>query len=314
MPVAKAEAYLRDTMVKYRNKLVYDSTTGEIKDDRKHLSMLEDFWLPRREGGKGTQIDVLKGGENLGEMKDVEYFEKKLFKALGVPMSRLEPQQGFSMGRSTEITREELKFSKFVSRLRKRFSILFDELLKRQLVMKRIINEEDWKDIKENIWYDFLKDNNFSELKEAELLTNRLQNLQMIDPYVGRYYSKTWVRKNVLMQSDEDIEEIDEQIEEEIQSDPMMQQNAGMMPPPGMDPNAAGQDGGDPGMDPNAPPMPQPDNPMNAQMPDPNAPLPSNPFDAQQQQRMDPAGAETKKKQAFLERINGSDEGMNFIQ
>jgi len=212
MPTIKAEQYLKDIMTKYRNKLVYDSSTGEIKDDRKHLSMLEDFWLPRREGSKGTEISTLPGGMNLGELEDVKYFEKKLYKALGVPISRLEAQQGFSLGRSTEITRDELKFTKFVQRLRNKFASLFDDLMRVQLVLKRICTEEEWKEFKEKIIYDFKKDNNFNELKEAELLTNRLNLLQVVDPFVGRYYSKEWVRKNVLQQSDDDILEIDEQM------------------------------------------------------------------------------------------------------
>ena len=215
MPTIKAEQYLRDVMVKYRNKLVYDSTTGEIKDDRKHLSMLEDFWLPRREGGKGTEITTLPGGQNLGELEDVKYFEKKLYKSLGVPISRLEPAQGFSLGRSNEISRDELKFSKFIDRLRNKFSTLFDDILRVQLVLKKICTEEEWNEFKENIFYDFMKDNNFTELKEAEILLNRMGVLQLVDPYVGRYYSKEWVRRNVLMMDDEDIEEIDEQIANE---------------------------------------------------------------------------------------------------
>ena len=218
MPTVKAEQYLRDIMVKYRNKLVYDSNTGEIKDDRKHLSMLEDFWLPRREGGKGTEITTLPGGQNLGELEDVKYFEKKLYKSLGVPISRLESQQGFSLGRSTEITRDELKFAKFVQRLRNKFSTLFDDLLRIQLVLKRVCTEEEWKDFKEKIWYDYKKDNNFTELKETELLNNRLTTLQIIDPFVGRYYSAEWVRKNVLQQTEEDISEINEQIAMEAQA------------------------------------------------------------------------------------------------
>ena len=217
MPTVKAEQYLKDVMTKYRNKLVYDSSTGEVKDDRKHLSMLEDFWLPRREGSKGTEITTLPGGQNLGELEDVKYFEKKLYKSLGVPISRLEPTQGFSLGRSTEITRDELKFGKFVNRLRNKFSILFDDLLRIQLVLKKVCTEEEWEEFKENIWYDFKKDNNFDELKEAELLTNRLTLLQVVDPYVGRYFSKEWVRKNVLHFTDEDIMEIDEQINNEAQ-------------------------------------------------------------------------------------------------
>lgn len=230
MPTIKAEQYLRDIMVKYRNKLVYDSSTGEIKDDRKHLSMLEDFWLPRREGSKGTEITTLPGGQNLGEIEDVKYFERKLYKALGVPISRLEPSQGFSLGRTTEITRDELKFSKFVNRLRNKFSTLFDDLLRIQLVLKKICTEEEWKEFKEDVWYDFKKDNNFNELKETELLNNRLVILQAVDPYVGRYYSKEWVRKNVLMQSDEDIKEIDEQIAAEQAQMAPQDQNAMMAP------------------------------------------------------------------------------------
>jgi hypothetical protein len=215
MPTIKAEQYLRDVMAKYRNKLVYDSSTGEIKDDRKHLSMLEDFWLPRREGGKGTEITTLPGGMNLGELEDVKYFEKKLYKALGVPISRLEQSQGFSLGRSTEITRDELKFTKFVNRLRNKFSTLFDELLRLQLVLKKICTEEEWREFKEYIWYDYKKDNNFTELKEAELLQNRITTLQLVDPYVGRYYSMQWVRKNILQMDDDEIEEILQQIEDE---------------------------------------------------------------------------------------------------
>jgi hypothetical protein len=217
MPTIKADQYLRDIMVKYRNKLVYDSSTGEIKDDRKHLSMLEDFWLPRREGSKGTEITTLPGGANLGELEDVKYFEKKLYKSLGVPLGRLESQQGFSLGKSSEVTREELKFSKFVQRLRNKFSTLFDDLLRIQLVLKRVCTEEEWKTFKEEIWYDYQKDNNFTELKEAELITNRILLLQYVDPFVGRYYSKEWVRKNVLKQDDENIEEIDEQMAREAQ-------------------------------------------------------------------------------------------------
>jgi len=221
MPTIKAEQYLRDIMVKYRNKLVYDSSTGEIKDDRKHLSMLEDFWLPRREGSKGTEITTLPGGANLGELEDVKYFEKKLYKALGVPVGRLEAQQGFSLGKSNEITRDELKFTKFVQRLRNKFSTLFDDLLRIQLVLKRVCTEEEWKQFKEEIYYDYLKDNNFTELKEAELITNRILLLQYVDPFVGRYYSKEWVRKNILKQTDEDIAEINEQIANELAQEPM---------------------------------------------------------------------------------------------
>lgn len=230
MPTIKADQYLRDIMTKYRNKLVYDSSTGEIRDDRKHMSMLEDFWLPRREGSRGTEITTLPGGQNLGEMEDVKYFEKKLYKALSVPMSRLEPNQGFSLGRTTEIQRDELKFAKFIARLRSKFSTLFDDLLRVQLVLKRICTEEEWNEFKEDIWYDFLKDNNFDEMKETELLTNRVTVLQLIEPFVGRYYSKEWVRRDLLKQSDEDIEEIDRQMEEEAKADAEDMQSQGIDP------------------------------------------------------------------------------------
>lgn len=215
MPTIKAEQYLRDIMTKYRNKLVYDSNTGEIKDDRKFMSMLEDIWLPRREGSQGTQIDTLRGGENLGKMEDVEYFQQKLYNSLGVPTSRLVPQQGFSLGRTNEITRDELKFAKFVQRLRSKFSSLFDDLLRVQLVLKKVCTEEEWHYIKEDIWYDFFKDNNFNELKEAELIANRIQTLNFVDPYVGRYYSKEWVQKNVLQLTDENIQEMEAQMAQE---------------------------------------------------------------------------------------------------
>jgi hypothetical protein len=215
MPTVKAEQYVRDIMVKYRNKLVYDSNTGEIKDDRKHLSMLEDFWLPRREGSKGTEISTLEGARNLGELEDVKYFQTKLYKALGVPVSRMEQSPGFTLGRTTEITRDELKFNKFVTRLRNKFSTLFDDLLRVQLVLKKVCTEEEWKEIKEDIWYDFKKDNNFDELKEAELLNLRLDTLIKVDPFVGKYYSMMWVRKNILQQTEDDIEEINGQMEQE---------------------------------------------------------------------------------------------------
>lgn len=215
LPKIKAEQYLRDLMVKYRNKLVYDSSTGEIRDDRKHLSMLEDFWLPRREGGKGTEIQTLPGGQNLGEMEDVKYFERKLYKSLGIPISRLEQQQGFSLGRTTEITRDELKFSKFVFRLRNKFSTLFDEALRIQLSLKGICTIEEWNDFKESVYYDFITDNNFEELKKAELIQNRITVLQLADPYIGKYFSMQWARKNILNQNDDEIEEIKKQIEDE---------------------------------------------------------------------------------------------------
>jgi hypothetical protein len=217
MPTLKAEQYVRDIMVKYRNKLVYNADTGEIKDDRKHLSMLEDFWLPRREGSKGTEISTLDGAQNLGKLEDVEYFQKKLYKALGVPLSRIEQKSGFSLGRASEIDRDEIKFNKFIQRARNKFSTLFDDLLRVQLVLKKICTEEEWKEIKEDIWYDYKKDNNFEELKEAELLNMRLDTLMKIDPFVGKYVPALWVRKNILRQTDEEIEELNKQMEEENQ-------------------------------------------------------------------------------------------------
>jgi hypothetical protein len=243
LPKLKAEQYLRDIMVKYKNKLVYDAQTGEVKDDRKHLSMLEDFWLPRREGGKGTEITTLPGGQNLGELEDVKYFEKKLYKSLNVPISRLDPEnQGFTLGRVAEITRDELKFFKFVNRVRNKFSEMFDDILRIQCVLKGICTAEEWKEFKEHIFYDFIKDNNFTELKEAELTRERLTTLAQIDPYVGRYYSMNWIRKNVLRLDDDEIAEMDKEIQEEHA------QGIGM--PPGM-PDVA-VDPGMGGTDPNA--------------------------------------------------------------
>jgi hypothetical protein len=216
LPKLKAEQYLRDIMVKYKNKLVYDAATGEVRDDRKFMSMMEDFWLPRREGGKGTEITTLPGGQNLGELEDVKYFEKKLYKALSVPVSRLNPESsGFSLGRTNEITRDELKFAKFVDRLRNKFSNLFDQAMRVQVVLKGICTAEEWDMMKENIYYDFIKDNNFTELKDAELMTNRLGLLQTIDPYTGRYFSQLWIQRNVLRLSDDEIEEMDKEIEME---------------------------------------------------------------------------------------------------
>jgi hypothetical protein len=215
MPKMKAEQYLRDLMVKYRNKLVYDSTTGEIRDDRRQLSMLEDFWMPRRGEGKSTEITTLPSGQNLGELSDVNYFERKLYKSLNVPISRLETQQGFTLGRSNEITRDELKFMRFIEKLRARFSIMFDELMARQLSLKGVCTLEEWQDFKQSVHYDFLKDNNFAELKEAELLQNRVALLNVVDPYVGNYFSKAWVRKNVLNLTEDDIKLMDEQMAEE---------------------------------------------------------------------------------------------------
>ena len=216
LPKVKAEAYLRDVMARYRNKLVYDAATGEIRDDRKHMSMLEDFWLPRREGAKGTEVSTLPGGQNLGEISDVQYFQKKLYKALNVPISRMESEAGFNLGKAAEITRDELKFTKFVQRLRKRFTQVFSDILKTQLVLKAVITIEDWQQIRPHIQYDYLKDGYFAELKEAEILRERLSLAQEVNPYVGKYYSIEYIRKNVLRQSDEDIIDIDNQIADEI--------------------------------------------------------------------------------------------------
>ena len=215
LPKIKAEQYLKDVMSRYRNKLVYDASTGEIRDDRNHMSMLEDFWLPRREGGRGTEITTLPGGSNLGEIEDIVYFQRKLYRSLNVPMSRMEAEQNFSIGRSTEITRDELKFSKFVQRLRKKFSALFHDVLRTQLVLTGVIAEEEWDKIKEHIQYDFLQDGHFAELRDAEILRERIDMLGQVEPYVGNFFSKTWVQKNILRQTDEEIQEIANEIEEE---------------------------------------------------------------------------------------------------
>jgi hypothetical protein len=217
LPKVKAEQYLKEVMSRYRNKLVYDAGTGEIRDDRKFMSMMEDFWLPRREGGRGTEITTLPGGQNLGELSDVEYFQKKLYRALGVPESRIASDGGFNLGRSSEILRDELKFSKFVGRLRKRFANLFSDMLRTQLILKNIVTPEDWERISDHIQYDFIYDNQFAELKESELLNNRLSTLATIEPYIGKYYSVQYVRSKILRQSDSEIIEIDEQIEKEIE-------------------------------------------------------------------------------------------------
>mgnify|MGYP001444299679 CR=1 FL=1 len=215
LPKIKAEQYLRDVMNRYRNKLVYDASTGEIRDDRNQMSMLEDFWLPRREGGRGTEITTLPGGQNLGEIDDITYFQRKLYRSLNVPISRLEAESQFSLGRSTEITRDELKFTKFVARLRKKFSVLFTDMLRTQLVLKGVIADEEWKNMKEHIQYDFLQDNNFTELKNAELMRERLEMLGQVESYVGTYFSKEWVKKNVLKFTDEEIESMDTEIDQE---------------------------------------------------------------------------------------------------
>lgn len=215
LPKIKAEQYVNDIMNRFRNKVVYDATTGEVRDDRKHLSMLEDFWMPRREGGKGTEITTLPGGANLGEIEDIQYFQNKLYQALNVPFSRLKQDQGFNLGRPAEITRDEVKFSKFINRLRKKFSTLFLDALKVQLIIKNVINPDDWEDLYDNFHIDFGRDSYFSELKDSEILQGRLNVLQTIDPFVGKYYSTEWVRKNVLQMTDEDISEIDKQISQD---------------------------------------------------------------------------------------------------
>jgi hypothetical protein len=256
----KAEQYLKDIMNKFRNKLVYDAGTGEVKDQTRHMSMLEDFWMPRRGEGKSTEITTLPAGQNLGQMEDVLYFEKKLYKALGVPASRLESNQGFSLGRASEITRDELKFDKFVEKLRSRFSILFDELLARQLTLKGVCTLEEWNEFKMDIHYNFVKDNNFTELKEAELLTNRVTLLSVVDPFIGRFFSKRWVQEHVLMFDEEEIEDMEEEMDKENEemakeaeanaaeapapADPMAGP-AGQPAPPGGTPQAPAKDPAD---------------------------------------------------------------------
>jgi hypothetical protein len=218
LPKVKAEQYLRDVMMRYRNKLVYDANTGEIRDDKKYMSMLEDFWLPRREGGRGTEITTLPGGQNLGEITDIKYFQDKLYRSLNVPTSRIGGDGGFNLGRSSEILRDEVKFSKFVGRLRKRFSHMFNDMLKTQLILKNIITPEDWQLMEEHIQYDFLYDNHFAELKEAELLNERLTMVQSAEPYVGKYFSQDYLRRKILRQTDQEIIEQDALIEKEIKS------------------------------------------------------------------------------------------------
>ena len=232
LPKIKAEQYLKDVMNRYRNKLVYDATTGEIRDDRNHMSMLEDFWLPRREGGRGTEITTLPGGSNLGEIDDITYFQRKLYRSLNVPISRLESESGFSLGRSTEITRDELKFTKFVQRIRKKFSPLFTDILKTQLLLKGVIAPEDWPNIQEHLQYDFLADGHFAELKDAELLENRLNQLQTVEAYIGTFFSKEYVLKKVLRMNDSEIQEMRDQIKKEADTDPM---DGGVVIPPGGD-------------------------------------------------------------------------------
>lgn len=214
LPKLKAEQYVNDLMNKFRNKVVYDATTGEVRDDRKHMSMMEDFWMPRREGGKGTEITTLPGGQTLGQIEDIQFFQNKLYQALNVPMSRLKGDTGFNLGRSSEITRDEIKFTKFVQRIRKKFTNLFLEALKIQLVVKGVINIDDWEEIADVIRFDFMKDNHFSEIKDSEIMQGRLNILATIDPFVGKYYSPSWVKKNILKLNDEDIEEIDAENED----------------------------------------------------------------------------------------------------
>ena len=239
LPKVKAEQYLRDVMMRYRNKLVYDANTGEIRDDKKYMSMLEDFWLPRREGGRGTEITTLPGGQNLGEITDIKYFQEKLYKALNVPVSRIGGDGGFNLGRSSEILRDEVKFSKFVGRLRKRFSNLFNDILKTQLLLKNVITPEDWDIMSEHIQYDFLYDNHFAELKDSELMAERLTMVASAEPYVGRYFSQDYLRRKILRQTDEEIIEQDKLMKKEIAD--------GVIPDPAMmmDPNMAGGSGGD---------------------------------------------------------------------
>ena len=227
LPKVKAEQYLREVMGRYRNKLVYDANTGEIRDDRKYMSMMEDFWLPRREGGRGTEITTLPGGQNLGELTDVQYFQTKLYKALNVPAGRLDSQQQFNIGRSAEITRDELKFTKFVGKLRKKFSDIFNDTLKTQLILKSVITPEDWDDMKEHIQYDYLYDNHFTELKNLEMMTEKLNVIAAMDPYVGKYFSTDYIRSEILGQTETQMEELDVQMKDDIDSgrviDPLSQ-------------------------------------------------------------------------------------------
>ena len=251
LPKVKAEQYLRDVMNRYRNKQVYDANTGEIRDDKKYMSMLEDFWLPRREGGRGTEITTLPGGQNLGEITDIEYFKKKLFRSLNVPTSRMDGEGGFNLGRSSEILRDEVKFSKFVARLRKRFSVMFSDMLKTQLILKNIITPEDWDIMNEHIQYDFLYDNHFAELKNSELLNERLTMVATAEPYVGKYFSQDYVRRNILRQTDTEIIEQDDLIKKEIENGIITDPNQPIDPATGMPVDQASQmDLGQPVMEP----------------------------------------------------------------
>jgi len=251
LPKVKAEQYLRDVMNRYRNKQVYDSATGEIRDDKKFMAMLEDFWLPRREGGRGTEITTLPGGQNLGEITDIEYFKKKLFRSLNVPTSRMDGEGGFNLGRSSEILRDEVKFSKFVARLRKRFSVMFSDMLKTQLILKNIITPEDWEIMNEHIQYDFLYDNHFAELKNTELLNERLTMVATAEPYIGKYFSQDYVRRNILRQTDIEIIEQDDLIKKEIEKGIIPDPNQPIDPATGMPTDSASQmDLGQPVMEP----------------------------------------------------------------
>ena len=254
LPKMKAEQYLRDVMMRYRNKLVYDASTGEIRDDKKYMAMLEDFWLPRREGGRGTEISTLPGGQNLGEITDIEYFKKKLYRSLNVPPSRMDGEGGFNLGRSSEILRDELKFTKFVGRLRKRFSNMFNDMLKTQLLLKNVVTPEDWEVMSEHIQYDFLYDNHFSELKESELLNERLNTVATAEPYVGRYFSQDYVRRRILRQTDEEIIEQDKIIKKEIKDgtipDPATIDPETGLPLDAVPATASSMDGGAPVMEP----------------------------------------------------------------
>jgi len=249
LPKVKAEQYLRDVMMRYRNKLVYDAGTGEIRDDKKYMSMLEDFWLPRREGGRGTEITTLPGGQNLGEITDIEYFKKKLYRSLNVPPSRMDGEGGFNLGRSSEILRDELKFTKFVGRLRKRFSNMFSDILKTQLILKNVIAPEDWEEMAQHIQYDFLYDNHFSELKDAELMTERLNLAATAEPYVGKYYSQDFVRRKILRQTDEEIIDQDKIMKKEIEDGIIPDPNAPVDPQTGL-PMDQSMDLGQPIMEP----------------------------------------------------------------
>jgi len=250
LPKMKAEQYLRDVMMRYRNKLVYDANTGEIRDDKKYMAMLEDFWLPRREGGRGTEITTLPGGQNLGEITDIEYFKKKLYRSLNVPPSRMDGEGGFNLGRSSEILRDELKFTKFVARLRKRFSNMFNDMLKTQLILKNVITPDDWESMSEHIQYDFLYDNHFSELKEAELMNERLTLAATAEPYIGKYYSQDYVRRKILRQTDVEILEQDALIKKEIKDGVIPDPTVPVDPETGQPLDAAAMDLGKPQMEP----------------------------------------------------------------